>query len=851
MQPIDLPSTPADSRDYSLFRHDSGLHCLLISDPAASQATAVLQVDAGSHDEPLERPGLAHLLEHLLFMGSEAHPEPGSFARAIDHWGGRYNASTGPDSTAFFFSVVPAGLQPCLLQLADMLARPLFDPRLVEAERRVIDAEFHTRLGDDALHRQAVLGELFHPDHPLSRFTIGNSHTLAGEPAALSEELRSLHAKGYRLAAMSLVLHAPAAPEVLLAVASQAIESLANTPHGRQSPTARELPPLFPLSALPVCLRWRCLNGGTGWEVVVPLPRLDAEGTLGAARWLCEWLNDPAPSGALGWLRSRQLADQLDAQLEQFADRSALLLIRLQPIVSDAHAVLQALIDWFAGLAAHDPASFPLADRQRLAEFDFTQGPQGEPIAWCRRLAEHLLRYPAETVLTGPVRPGLLCATDWRALIETLQRGRWALAIGDPQMQSDRLCRHTLTPWTREIWPQLKGSTGMQVQLPSLPATSHGRVVPHSVELPGLRAGFIVGGQARVRLGWCLAWHVPADALHRQRLACEMAGEESSYWPAKGGVSLRWSVEPRILVLDAQGPEPLLMSCLNRFFARLHNPSPGAAAVVQRRWQRWQAQQRDTLPAYRLLDALGRYLGFDVDAGGSGQIGGLQEAQMICVHGGSRSPMAGLEQCLGRHYSRLALPFAWQRPVPRRLQPGEQLLEVPCRHADHARILYLQGSCSSAEGRALWRLIHQMIAAPFFEELRTRQQLGYWVAARHYPVAGMPGLLLLVQSPDQDQPRLAQAMESFLSERYRLLIDTPFAQIQKEAWQLALTLRSRADAAEARFELAWQQCLGSEEDDLNAEAAVLEKIRPEVWQRQLACTLRRAPRLVLQSIQDT
>lgn len=76
MQPIDLPSTPADSRDYSLFRHDSGLHCLLISDPAASQATAVLQVDAGSHDEPLERPGLAHLLEHLLFMGSEAHPEP-------------------------------------------------------------------------------------------------------------------------------------------------------------------------------------------------------------------------------------------------------------------------------------------------------------------------------------------------------------------------------------------------------------------------------------------------------------------------------------------------------------------------------------------------------------------------------------------------------------------------------------------------------------------------------------------------------------------------------------------------------------------------------------------------------
>lgn len=848
MQPIDLPSTPSDSCGYSLFRHDSGLHCLLVSDPAASQATAVLQVDAGSHDEPLERPGLAHLLEHMLFMGSEAHPRPGSFARAIDHWGGRYNASTAPESTAFFFSVAPAGLRPCLLQLADMLARPLFEPHLIEAERRVIDAEFHTRLGDDALHRQAVLGELFHPDHPLSRFTIGNSHTLAGEPAALSDELRSLHSKGYRLGAMSLVLHGPAAPEVLLAVASQAIERLANTPHGWQAPTARALPPFFPSSALPACLRWRCLNAATGWEVVVPLHRLDAEGALGAARWLCEWLNDPAPSGALGSLRSRHLVDQLDAQLELFADRHALLLIRLQPTVSDTDAVLQALVDWFVGLAAHDPASFPLADRQRLAELDFTQGPQGEPIPWCRRFAEHLLRYPAETILNGPVSPGLICATAWRALIDTLQHGGWALAIGDPKLESDRLCRHTLTPWTREVWPQLKGSTGMQVPLPSLPTTAYGPEEPHSVALPGLRSGFIMGGQARVRLGWCLAWDVPADALHRQRLACEMAGEKSSYWPGKGGLSLRWSVEPGILILDAQGPEPLLMSCLNRFVASLNDPSPGAAAVVQRRWQRWQAQQRDALPAYRLLDALERHLGFDVGVGNSGQVGGLQEAQMICVHGGIRSPTAGLEQCLGRHYPRLALPFAWQPPAPRRLQPGEQLLEVPCRHADRARILYLQGSCSSAESRALWRLIHQMIAAAFFDELRTRQQLGYWVVARHYPMAGMPGLLLLVQSPDQEHPRLAQAMEDFLSERYALLVETPFSMVQHEARQLALTLRNRGGAPEARFELAWQRCLGSEEGDLSAEAIALEGIRLEVWQQQLACTLLHAPRLVLQSI---
>ena len=70
MSPVCLSLQPADQRDYQLYRAANGLLCLLIHDSDACDATAVVQVAAGSHAEPDDLPGLAHLLEHMLFMGS-------------------------------------------------------------------------------------------------------------------------------------------------------------------------------------------------------------------------------------------------------------------------------------------------------------------------------------------------------------------------------------------------------------------------------------------------------------------------------------------------------------------------------------------------------------------------------------------------------------------------------------------------------------------------------------------------------------------------------------------------------------------------------------------------------------
>src|SRR5690606_26392977 len=378
MQTLEFPRTPDDGRRYSLSRAPTGLLCLLINDPAAEAASCVIQFGVGSHDEPETRPGLAHLLEHMLFMGSVRYPQAGSFPQLVSEWSGRFNASTAAERTRYHFSVNPAGLDACLVQLTDMLAAPLFLPEAVAAERQVIDAEFHTRLADDALHEQAVLGQALNPAHPLSRFSAGNLSSLGIEPAALAQALRQFHGEHYRAANGCLVIHAPLPLEQLLPLADRVAEQL---PATAQKP-GRSSEPLFASQSLPQLLSLQ--NRGRPRECVLLFPRDDVDTAEGAKalRWLREWLASPAPAGGLGWLRAKGLVAELKVSAQRYAGRQTLLRIEIEPLIgaSDYPPLLDGLFSWLAALRATPIQGWPQAARQQLAAQAFNHGPQGEAL---------------------------------------------------------------------------------------------------------------------------------------------------------------------------------------------------------------------------------------------------------------------------------------------------------------------------------------------------------------------------------------------------------------------------------------------------------------------------------------
>ena len=60
-----------DKRDYKAFILDNGLKVLLVSDPETDKSAAALDVNVGFMCDPREVQGLAHFLEHMLFLGTK------------------------------------------------------------------------------------------------------------------------------------------------------------------------------------------------------------------------------------------------------------------------------------------------------------------------------------------------------------------------------------------------------------------------------------------------------------------------------------------------------------------------------------------------------------------------------------------------------------------------------------------------------------------------------------------------------------------------------------------------------------------------------------------------------------
>jgi insulysin len=77
---VSLTKSAGDQREYRYLTLSNGLACILVSDPQTDKAAAALDVNVGHFSDPDEVPGLAHFLEHMLFLGTEDFPDENSYS---------------------------------------------------------------------------------------------------------------------------------------------------------------------------------------------------------------------------------------------------------------------------------------------------------------------------------------------------------------------------------------------------------------------------------------------------------------------------------------------------------------------------------------------------------------------------------------------------------------------------------------------------------------------------------------------------------------------------------------------------------------------------------------------------
>lgn len=224
-----IKKSPNDPREYQVIRLQNSLEVLLVSDPDLENSAASLSVPVGSMHNPDQQLGLAHYLEHMLFLGSERYPTINEYSKFMSQHGGYTNAYTSQDSTVYGFEVNDSFLGEALDRLADVMRAPLLDQKYAEKERHTVNAEHKTYFDNDMRKLYALQRYNLNPQHPMARFSTGDLTTLVDKPGSkLQDELQRFFASYYSANLMKVALTSPRSIADLQQMASLYLSQIPN-----------------------------------------------------------------------------------------------------------------------------------------------------------------------------------------------------------------------------------------------------------------------------------------------------------------------------------------------------------------------------------------------------------------------------------------------------------------------------------------------------------------------------------------------------------------------------------------------------------------------------------------------
>uniref|UniRef100_A0A8C1A7C4 Nardilysin b (N-arginine dibasic convertase) n=1 Tax=Cyprinus carpio carpio TaxID=630221 RepID=A0A8C1A7C4_CYPCA len=173
-------------------------------------SAAALCISVGSFSDPADLPGLAHFLEHMVFMGSEKYPAENGFDAFLKRHGGSDNASTDCERTIFKFDVQRKYFREALDRWAQFFIGPLMIPDAVDREVEAVDSEYQMAQPLDSNRKEMLFGGLAKAGHPMSKFFWGNAQTLKNEPREKNintyERLREFWRRYYSAHYMTLAV---------------------------------------------------------------------------------------------------------------------------------------------------------------------------------------------------------------------------------------------------------------------------------------------------------------------------------------------------------------------------------------------------------------------------------------------------------------------------------------------------------------------------------------------------------------------------------------------------------------------------------------------------------------------
>ncbi|MBP5073573.1 pyrroloquinoline quinone biosynthesis protein PqqF [Pseudomonas chlororaphis] len=766
----------------------NGLRVSLHHVPRLKRCAAALRVSAGSHDVPLAWPGLAHFLEHLLFLGTKRFPAEQGLMAYVQRHGGQVNASTGERHTDFFFELPPADFAAGLERLADMLAHPRMSQEDQLREREVLHAEFIAWSRDAAAQRQFALLDGLSAEHPLRAFHAGNRYSLKVPRPAFQQALQAFYQAHYHSGQMTLSLAGPQSLEDLKALA-QAFSAVLAV--GKAQPQDAPVPLLT--SAQPHYQQFE----GSHLNLLFACEQLPTAARE-ALDFLCTWLASGKPGGLLATLKERKLVEGLKAApLYQFAGQ-ALLHVQFDLTEQGAQQpeqVSELLFDWLAFFSSQD--DWP-ALRDEYALLQQRKRQVASALALARLNNEQFEPQLSDCGVTA-----------LKALLSQLQPPRtascgisWQLPAPNPFLRSS-----APTAQAGLIRGQTSAHRGLRTF-----AQDRLRQRRESSAMTFSQTLADDSGEAALYLRWRLQSVLPQEL--RSRLQNHLRNLRDDGLQA--GVELSFGVSGNQCLLTLKGlPEPM-PAMLQQ--ALLELSQPGAAF-----WQMPPAAPTPLLPIRQLLQELPERC-LDIPTSEEAHLDeqGWQMLWNDAHWDGLAIGLAHAQSAIGAALSKAPGIADSQLSAPPSIAAQQHWHEIATGSGEQALLLFCPAPDTTLQQEASWRLLGQLGQMPFYQRLRVELQLGYAVFSGVRQINGQTGLLFGVQSPSASLSEILEHIQTFLTQLPKLIEALDDASLDDLKANLAAQFDARALPVAQLAELLWQGQLAGHPSDY------LEQLQQEI-----------------------
>lgn len=805
--------------EFSSLTLQNQLDVLLVSDSRFKKSSAAMAVSVGSLEDPETAQGMAHYLEHMLFLGTKDFPKPDEYSTYMETHGGWDNAYTSDEVTNYMFEVDNGAVEGALQRFSRFFVSPLFDGTYLEREKNAVHSEFEKNIKQDNWREDRYVNTLAKKSHPYSKFSTGSLKTLG---TVSREDVIQFYRKYYSSNNMKLVIMSAQPMEQLRQLSEKYFSDVPN--FNVAKPKYADF--FFDFEQRERLHFIKSINDVEEMTILFNVPDEAPYWRSKPLSIIAKLIGDEGPGSLLSYLKSEGLALELSAS-DAFWRTFGVSITLTPKGRKEYQRVLWAVQQYLELVRKNLYPEYIYKDEssiRKMALDNLEPSSSGQRAA---SFARSLIDHPAEEFLTQKYLITEYSEKDFKTFLEWIDLKKAHILILSKNEKTNKKedifgVEYSKTAWTNS---PAKTAANIEFRYPlankyiptdfSLVSGGAKKAEPQKKDFKSRATAYVQTdtelGIAKASIKIKILSAIEVDSRNAALLSLYLLAKEDemrewSYPISEAGAQFQISggETPDEIVLGISGYSQRLQTIFNDAIKdEKSGRSLNEVRISEKLFEDIKQRLKkdfiniDEAVAVQRLGFESKYYLSSPSLRWKDVLKSLEELKLKDVQDFSKKffettsikvvaygnievsavekMVLELQKVLGKQS--LSPPQVREKQSQFRRVPVGQVYStaVVGRNNNHAMLTYYHMAPWSVENHAMILVIGQILSQPYFSELRTNQQLGYVARAGGVHQLGFVGLSAMIQSPKVDslqlQEKSHQFLVSFLQSKMKTLTD--------------------------------------------------------------------------------